>query len=141
VDYFGPDDAEGIPSDHWVVIEPNGGKCYGGKTLEEACAAALASPVAAEQGEPPQYLLRDLRQAFVTLRSAIGHGDNIAVAELAIGSIDAALAASPPLLPPSEPSDIERMIAECIPGGNLCDPQIVADAIRAYARQHAARKG
>lgn len=28
--------------------------------------------------------------------------------------------------------DIERMIAECVPGGSVCDPQTVADAIRRY---------
>jgi hypothetical protein len=28
--------------------------------------------------------------------------------------------------------DIERMLAECVPGGSSCDPQQVADAIRSY---------
>lgn len=29
--------------------------------------------------------------------------------------------------------DIERLIHECVPGGDICDPQQVADAIREYA--------
>lgn len=39
-DCIDPQDAEEIPSDWWVVVEPNGGKCHGGRTLTEACVAA-----------------------------------------------------------------------------------------------------
>lgn len=28
--------------------------------------------------------------------------------------------------------DVERLIAECLPGGSVCDPQAVADNIRRY---------
>ena len=35
-------------------------------------------------------------------------------------------------LPPSKPLDVEKMLAACIPGGQSCDPQQVADSIRAY---------
>lgn len=28
--------------------------------------------------------------------------------------------------------DVEKMLAECVPGGSSCDPQQVADAIRRY---------
>ena len=28
--------------------------------------------------------------------------------------------------------DVEKLIAECVPGGDLCDPQVVADNIRRY---------
>jgi hypothetical protein len=34
--------------------------------------------------------------------------------------------------PASAPLNIEHMLAECIPGGDSCDPQQVADAIRRY---------
>jgi hypothetical protein len=30
------------------------------------------------------------------------------------------------------PFDVERMIETCVPGGDTCDPQAVADAIRTY---------
>jgi hypothetical protein len=33
---------------------------------------------------------------------------------------------------PASPFDIETMLAACVPGGSFCDPQTVADAIRAY---------
>jgi hypothetical protein len=28
--------------------------------------------------------------------------------------------------------DVEKLIAACVPGGNVCDPQEVADNIRRY---------
>ena len=34
--------------------------------------------------------------------------------------------------PQPAPIDVERMLAECVPGGSSCDPQQVADAIRSY---------
>lgn len=30
------------------------------------------------------------------------------------------------------PLDIEAMLRECVPGGSICDPQQVADSIRAW---------
>lgn len=30
------------------------------------------------------------------------------------------------------PQGIERMLAECVPGGSTCDPQVIADNIRNY---------
>ena len=34
--------------------------------------------------------------------------------------------------PPPAPTDVERMIRECVPGGQSCDPQQVADALRSW---------
>lgn len=45
-----PQDAEEIPPDWWVVIEPNGGKCHGGKTLAEATLAAVGLQRALSKG-------------------------------------------------------------------------------------------
>lgn len=47
------------------------------------------------------------------------------------------LYAAPTAPQPAEPPiigsvDVERMLAECIPGGSTCDPQQVADSIRRY---------
>lgn len=36
--------------------------------------------------------------------------------------------------------DVEALIRECVPGGSICDPQAVADAIRAYAAPRQPRK-
>jgi hypothetical protein len=47
---------------------------------------------------------------------------------------DAELAALIGAMPIRPPIDIEQMIRECVPGGSVCDPQAVADAIREYAR-------
>lgn len=46
-------------------------------------------------------------------------------------------AIAPPAEKPSTESnaphvDIEQLIADCVPGGDWCDPQVVADAIRAW---------
>ena len=46
--------------------------------------------------------------------------------------------ATPPVVQPARQLhsissiEIERLIAECVPGGSICDPQQVADAIRSY---------
>lgn len=54
--------------------------------------------------------------------------------EIAAG-YQAMLAASHP--PPTE--DVEQMILDCVPGGSICDPQQVADNLRAWvARRMAA---
>lgn len=38
---------------------------------------------------------------------------------------------------PARLGDVEQMIRECIPGGSICDPQRVADNIRAWAAAEA----
>jgi hypothetical protein len=58
--------------------------------------------------------------------------------DLAIADRTASLAETPPVAEPAvaetpaAPFDIETMLATCVPGGSLCDPQAVADAIRDY---------
>ncbi|NDY89772.1 hypothetical protein G3A44_01030 [Ideonella sp. TBM-1] len=44
------------------------------------------------------------------------------------------LAAAPaaPAQAQAERLDLDHLISECVPGGSICDPQHVADAIRAY---------
>jgi hypothetical protein len=55
-----------------------------------------------------------------------------------LNGIDALLATPPSAAPAMRQLvsvssiDIERMLAECVPGGDVCDPQQVADAIRRY---------
>lgn len=36
---------------------------------------------------------------------------------------------------PASVIDVEALIRECVPGGDICDPQQVADAIRSYAER------
>ena len=31
--------------------------------------------------------------------------------------------------------DVEKMLSICLPGGHSCDPQHIADAVRAYCRR------
>jgi hypothetical protein len=61
--------------------------------------------------------------------------------DLAIADRTASLAETPPVAEPAvaetpaAPFDLdalEAMLASCVPGGSYCDPQAVADAIRAY---------
>ena len=35
--------------------------------------------------------------------------------------------------------DAEDLIAACVPGGGICDPQTIADNIRAYCRERGQR--
>lgn len=71
-DCIDPQDAEEIPRDWWVVIEPNGGKCYGGRTLTEACAAARN--LAATDPMSDQEIAFRLRMARLL---AEFHGDEV----------------------------------------------------------------
>ena len=37
-----------------------------------------------------------------------------------------------------EPLDVEQMLKDCVPGGSSCDPQAIADEIRAWFARRSA---
>ncbi|WP_438452124.1 hypothetical protein, partial [Listeria monocytogenes] len=37
--------------------------------------------------------------------------------------------------------DVEAMLRACVPGGNICDPQRIADSIREWFNERGAREG
>jgi len=64
--------------------------------------------------------------------------------EDSVREVWAAMLAAAPAAPSAESEavavDIERLIADCVPGGDWCDPQAVADAIRAWNGWHSSKE-
>ena len=113
-----------------------------------AAQAVPAQPVAL----PPEYMLAKLAMVmplFQEARDALCaitevqrkmHGISLTLADrmdyAGTYSLDdwhaSPQAAQPGQLVSVSSIDVERMLAECVPGGSSCDPQQVADAIRHY---------
>lgn len=111
-------------------------KIAGILSKEEAPTSAAAAAPAQPQSAALVKLLRREHDSILCQAAA----DEIEGLEVEVATALAALATQqattgvpqPRVLHSFSSIDCEKMIAECIPGGSSCDPQVVADAIRRY---------
>lgn len=102
--------------------------------LVAALRAALASPEAAPPAPADLVALTDALIAAANRRKGLPHGVARVGAEYdEAKAYEALLAYKLPAAAPRVPSlDVEGLIRTCVPGGQSCDPQGVADAIREW---------
>lgn len=97
--------------------------------------------VAAIQGNKSNFTIDDVVTKVIHMAAQLGNLNAIAVIEFEAAENrlkqDNITPATPTTVKTNAENntshvDIERLIADCVPGGDWCEPQAVADAIRAW---------